>query len=68
MSTLRTICRPRQTPYTPAESTDVLETWRRFGFKPTTEEERRARNGMPAPSDFTAPLEREHIPRMLRIR
>ncbi len=29
--------------YTPAINTDVLETFRRFGFKPTSEEERQAR-------------------------
>ena len=29
--------------YIPASSTDVAGTWRRFGFKPVTDEERRAR-------------------------
>ena len=29
--------------YIPAASTDVAGTWRRFGFKPVTDEERRAR-------------------------
>lgn len=29
--------------YVPAARTDVLATWRRFGFKPTTEGERRSR-------------------------
>ena len=29
--------------YVPAASTDVAGTWRRFGFKPVTDEERRAR-------------------------
>jgi hypothetical protein len=29
--------------YVPAIKTDVLATFRRFGFKPTTDEERRAR-------------------------
>jgi hypothetical protein len=29
--------------YIPAARTDVSVTWRRFGFRPTTESERRAR-------------------------
>ncbi len=29
--------------YIPAAHTDVAATWRRFGFKPTTEAERRSR-------------------------
>jgi len=29
--------------YIPAANTDVSATWRRFGFRPTTESERRAR-------------------------
>ncbi len=29
--------------YIPSASTDVAATWRRFGFRPTTESERRAR-------------------------
>jgi hypothetical protein len=29
--------------YIPAARTDVSATWRRFGFRPTTESERRAR-------------------------
>ena len=29
--------------YIPAAATDVADTWRRFGFKPMTAEERRAR-------------------------
>jgi hypothetical protein len=29
--------------YIPAANTDVAATWRRFGFRPTTESERRAR-------------------------
>ena len=42
--------------YTPSISTDVLNTWMKFGFKPTTEAERiarqdsrRARGGTRAP-------------------
>lgn len=30
--------------YLPAAQTDVAATWRRFGFRPTTETERRSRN------------------------
>jgi hypothetical protein len=29
--------------YVPAGRTNVTETWRRFGFRPTTEAERRSR-------------------------
>jgi len=29
--------------YVPSSCTDVAATWRRFGFRPTTESERRAR-------------------------
>lgn len=29
--------------YTPAAAQSVADTWRRFGFKPTTEAERKAR-------------------------
>jgi hypothetical protein len=29
--------------YVPAAHTDVSSTWRRFGFRPTTDSERRAR-------------------------
>ncbi len=29
--------------YVPAAQTDVTATWRRFGFRPTTEAERRTR-------------------------
>ncbi len=29
--------------YVPAAKTDILTTWRRFGFRPTTDSERRAR-------------------------
>jgi hypothetical protein len=29
--------------YVPSSSTDVAATWRRFGFRPTTESERDAR-------------------------
>ncbi len=29
--------------YVPATQTDILTTWRRFGFRPTTDSERRAR-------------------------
>ena len=29
--------------YVPSEATNVAATWKRFGFRPTTEAERRAR-------------------------
>lgn len=29
--------------YTPADETDIRDTWRKHGYKPTTEAERRAR-------------------------
>jgi hypothetical protein len=29
--------------YTPSLSTNILSTWKRFGFKPTTDAERQAR-------------------------
>lgn len=31
--------------YVPAVATSVAETWRRFGWRPTTDEERRTRRG-----------------------
>ncbi len=31
--------------YVPAAATSVAETWRRFGWRPTTEEERKSRGG-----------------------
>lgn len=39
--------------YVPASKTDVAATWRRFGFRPTTERDRRARYE-PAPPPATA--------------
>jgi hypothetical protein len=42
--------------YVPAAQTDVLATWRRFGFRPTTDSERRARQreagAAPDPGDI----------------
>jgi len=35
--------------YVPSSCTDVAATWRRFGFRPTTESERRARRRREAP-------------------
>ena len=35
--------------YIPSSETDVASTWRRFGFRPTTEKERRARGMDRAP-------------------
>jgi len=37
--------------YTPATSTDITATWRRFGFKPTTQAQRKARNAPNATPD-----------------
>ena len=38
--------------YIPAAKTDVAATWRRFGFRPTTESERQARQRVgAAPAD-----------------
>jgi hypothetical protein len=31
--------------YVPAVATSVAETWRRFGWRPTTDEERKRRQG-----------------------
>jgi hypothetical protein len=33
----------RRFKYVPSAKTDIAATWRRFGFRPTTEAERRAR-------------------------
>jgi hypothetical protein len=40
--------------YVPAAKTDVLETWRRFGFRPMSDSERRARQRGAAPEDLRA--------------
>jgi hypothetical protein len=40
--------------YVPAAKTDVLTTWRRFGFRPMTDSERRARQRAPAPEYLPA--------------
>jgi len=46
---------PRFT-YVPSMRTDVSATWRRFGFRPTTESERRARRlGESAPDSADLP-------------
>jgi hypothetical protein len=37
--------------YVPAAKTDVLATWRRFGFHPISDAERRARQRAAAPGD-----------------
>jgi hypothetical protein len=42
--------------YVPAAKTDVLSTWRRFGYRPTSDAERRARLREPASVATTAPL------------
>ena len=50
--------------YVPAAHTDVSSTWRRFGFRPTTDSERRARQraGLDATSVDTAPADVELAP------
>lgn len=42
--------------YVPAARTDVAATWRRFGFKPTTDAQRRARKlrGEPGSDEVVA--------------
>jgi hypothetical protein len=47
--------------YIPAAKTDVSATWRRFGFRPTTESERRARMraSPPGAEEATGPARRE---------
>ena len=56
--------------YVPAISTDVLATFRRFGFQPTSDEERRerlARHGMQprklgqSPVSYVTPLAHESM-------
>ena len=37
--------------YVPAAKTDVLATWRRFGFRPVTDSERRARQRAAGPEN-----------------
>lgn len=41
--------------YVPSSATDITATWRKFGFKPTTESERRARLRKEAPGAELAP-------------
>lgn len=52
--------------YIPSSETDVASTWRRFGFRPTTEKERRARGSerSPAAGRFAGvtPLNPHHRP------
>jgi hypothetical protein len=55
--------------YVPAAATSVAETWRRFGWRPTTDEDRRTRRRLAA----EAPIEevaavtpiRQRLPRSL---
>lgn len=42
--------------YIPASNTDVAKTWRRFGFRPTTEDDRRERLRAFTPSSPRAPM------------
>lgn len=51
--------------YVPAAATDVTSTWRRFGFKPTTETERRQRRQHDEPRSA---LPAELAPRVRRRR
>jgi hypothetical protein len=52
--------------YVPAAETDVASTFRRFGFRPTTEKERRARiaDHLPAARRLAGvtPLDPQHRP------
>ena len=52
--------------YIPSSETDVANTWRRFGFRPTTEKERRERGSerMPAAGCLAGvtPLNAHHRP------
>jgi hypothetical protein len=50
--------------YTPSTSTNIVSTWKRFGFKPTTESERLARQrralrdeGKPGANASVTPLD-----------
>jgi hypothetical protein len=57
MSTSTKLYRRDAFKYTPAAETDILATWRRFGFRPTTYTQRRARQGgvaIPAPAECAA--------------
>lgn len=47
MSTAPKLYRRDAFRYVPSDQTDVAATWRRFGFKPTTAAQRRARNRTP---------------------
>ena len=42
--------------YVPSTLTDVAATWRRFGFRPTTESERRARRLREPPVEGTVDI------------
>jgi hypothetical protein len=53
--------------YISAANTDVSATWRRFGFRPTTESERRARTRASPGADEardSAPRDLELAPRL----
>ncbi len=55
--------------YTPAAETNVLATWRKFGFRPTTYNQRRARqNGtdlQPPPASAGGVLESRRRPTLM---
>jgi hypothetical protein len=43
--------------YVPAARTDVAATWRKFGFKPTTDADRKSRMLRPEPSSVVPTVE-----------
>jgi hypothetical protein len=45
--------------YTPSLNTNILSTWKRFGFKPTTDAERQARQRRTHGEDGEATTRRE---------
>jgi hypothetical protein len=56
--------------YVPAAHTNVTATWKRFGYRPTTDAERRARQSrMEAEADAAAPNRAgQVVPRVVRRR
>lgn len=47
--------------YRNSAATRVDETWRRFGFRPTTEAERKARRQKPQPAGNVKPMLRAKV-------
>lgn len=61
MSTSPKLYRRDAFKYTPAAETDILATWRRFGFRPTTYTQRRARqcgDSLPVPAEVAVDARR----------